>query len=53
MQPTSHVILFLAANPRDTAPLALDLEARAIHEELRGLRRIEAGERFTGAGRRR
>jgi hypothetical protein len=27
---TKHVILFLAANPRDTGRLALDREARAI-----------------------
>lgn len=30
-----HVILFLAANPRDTGRLALDQEARAIHLELK------------------
>lgn len=30
-----HVILFLAANPRDTGRLALDREARAIHVELK------------------
>ena len=30
-----HVILFLAANPRDTGRLALDQEARAIHVELK------------------
>jgi hypothetical protein len=30
----SHVILSLAANPRDTGRLALDHEARAIHVEL-------------------
>src|SRR5213078_3101136 len=30
-----HVILFLAANPRDTGRLALDQEARAIHAELK------------------
>jgi WD40 repeat protein len=30
-----HVILFLAANPRDTGRLALDREARSIHVELR------------------
>ena len=30
-----HVILFLAANPRDTGRLGLDREARAIHVELR------------------
>src|SRR5215470_10494024 len=30
-----HVILFLAANPRDTGRLALDREARSIHLELR------------------
>jgi len=29
-----HTILFLAANPRGTAPLALAQEARAIHHEL-------------------
>jgi hypothetical protein len=29
-----HTILFLAANPSDTDRLALDREARAIHEEL-------------------
>src|SRR5262249_7413444 len=29
------VILFLAANPRDTGQLALDPEARAIHHELK------------------
>src|ERR1041384_3016648 len=29
-----HVILFLAANPRDTDRLALDREAHAIHAEL-------------------
>ena len=30
-----HVILFLAANPRDTGRLALDEEARDIHVELK------------------
>src|SRR5215471_11188027 len=30
-----HVILFLAADPRDTGRLALDREARAIHLELK------------------
>jgi hypothetical protein len=30
-----HVILFLAANPRDTGLLALDREARTIHLELK------------------
>src|SRR3954470_2575847 len=30
-----HVILFLAANPRDTGRLALDHEARSIHLELK------------------
>src|SRR3954468_22521351 len=30
-----HVILFLAANPRDTGRLALDREARSIHLELK------------------
>ena len=30
-----HVILFLAANPSATDRLALDLEARAIHQELK------------------
>jgi hypothetical protein len=30
-----HVILFLAANPRDTGRLALDREARSIHVELK------------------
>jgi hypothetical protein len=30
-----HVILFLAANPRDTGRLALDQEARSIHLELK------------------
>src|SRR5215813_8064778 len=30
-----HVILFLAANPRDTGRLALDREARAILVELK------------------
>ncbi|HEX4418322.1 MAG TPA: CHAT domain-containing protein [Kofleriaceae bacterium] len=30
-----HVILFLAANPRDTSQLALDREARAIQLELK------------------
>ena len=30
-----HVILFLAANPRDTDRLALDREARSIHLELK------------------
>jgi len=30
-----HVILFLAANPHDTARLALDREARSIHVELK------------------
>ncbi len=29
-----HTILFLAANPTGTDRLALDREARAIHEEL-------------------
>jgi hypothetical protein len=29
-----HVILFLAANPRDTGRMALDQEAHAIHLEL-------------------
>jgi hypothetical protein len=29
-----HTILFLAANPSDTDPLALDREARSIHKEL-------------------
>ena len=29
-----HTILFLAANPTSTDPLALDREARAIHVEL-------------------
>jgi hypothetical protein len=32
---SKHVILFLAANPRDTGRLALDQEARAIHVELK------------------
>jgi hypothetical protein len=32
---TKHVILFLAANPRDTGRLALDREARSIHLELK------------------
>jgi len=31
---TKHTILFLAANPRGSNPLALDREARAIHVEL-------------------
>src|ERR1051325_6887575 len=30
-----HTILFLAANPRGTDPLALDREARSIHLELK------------------
>jgi CHAT domain/WD domain, G-beta repeat len=30
-----HVILFLAANPAGTDPLALDQEARSIHAELK------------------
>src|SRR3954452_23641075 len=30
-----HVILFLAANPRDTGRLALDREARSIQLELK------------------
>src|SRR5262245_36284617 len=30
-----HVILFLAANPRDTGRLTLDQEARSIHLELK------------------
>src|SRR5215471_19225732 len=30
-----HVILFLAANPRDTNSRALDREARSIHVELK------------------
>src|SRR5262245_1348350 len=30
-----HVILFLAANPRDTGRLALDREARSIQGELK------------------
>jgi hypothetical protein len=30
-----HVIMFLAANPRDTGHLALDEEARSIHLELK------------------
>src|SRR5215510_13697285 len=30
-----HVILFMAANPRDTGRLALDQEARSIHLELK------------------
>jgi hypothetical protein len=35
-RPTSkHVILFLAANPRDTGRLALDREAHSIHLELK------------------
>lgn len=38
-----HVILFLAANPRDTGRLALDREARAIHVELK---RIGYRDRF-------
>jgi len=33
--PKKHVILFLAANPNGTDRLALDHEARSIHEELR------------------
>ena len=33
--PKKHVILFLAANPRDTSHRALDREARAIHVELK------------------
>ena len=32
---TKHVILFLAANPRDTGHVALDREARSIHIELK------------------
>jgi hypothetical protein len=32
---TKHVILFLAANPRDSGRLALDREARSIHVELK------------------
>src|SRR5215467_10210494 len=32
---TKQVILFLAANPRDTAHVALDCEARSIHVELK------------------
>jgi len=32
---TKHVILFLAANPRDTGRLALDREAHSIHLELK------------------
>src|SRR5262245_16843781 len=32
---SKHVILFLAANPRDTGRLALDREARSIHLELK------------------
>lgn len=35
-----HVILFLAANPRDTGRLALDVEARAIQDELKGSARF-------------
>ena len=31
---TKHTILFLAANPAGSSPLALDREARAIHVEL-------------------
>jgi len=31
---TKHTILFLAANPTGSSPLALDREARAIHVEL-------------------
>lgn len=31
---TKHAILFLAANPAGSSPLALDREARAIHVEL-------------------
>jgi len=38
-----HVILFLAANPRDTGRLALDAEARSIHLELK---RSGFGDRF-------
>src|SRR5215813_1643937 len=30
-----HVILFLAANPRDTGRLAVDRQARSIHVELK------------------
>jgi len=42
------VILFLAANPRDTGRLALDREARAIHVELK---RSGYGHRFEFASR--
>lgn len=31
---TKHTVLFLAANPSGTTPIALDLEARAIGAEL-------------------
>src|ERR1700759_1045811 len=33
--PPKHVILFLAANPRDTTHITLDREAHAIYSELR------------------